>query len=139
MTYQTVKEESPMKKTLFVLVLLFSLVILGSCKDDEVTDYGVRIVFEDVSATDINVHAVIDEDVSTLALLSEVSLEVAAMTYQKHMETIGYESVTMTVYLYQSDTDFDDENVTYGHQIFTINLNATSPGISLGTNALKVD
>lgn len=128
-----------MKKTLFVLVLLFSLVALGSCKDDEVTDYGVRIVFEDVTSTDITVHAVIDENVSALSLLSEVSLEVAAMTYQKHMETIGYEAITMTVYLYGSDADYDDENATYGHQVFEINLNATSPGISLGTNALKID
>jgi len=45
----------------------------------------------------------------------------------------------MTVYLYGSDSDYDDENATYGHQVFEINLNATSPGISLGTNALKID
>lgn len=128
-----------MKKTLFVLVLLFALVILGSCKDEEITDYGVRIVNEAVLSDEINVHAVIDEEVSSLALLTEVALEIAAMTYQKHCATIGFDAFTMTVYLYGSDADVDAETVTYGHQVFEINLNAQTPGISLGTTALEID
>ena len=128
-----------MKKTVFVLMLLISMAVLSSCKDDDVTDYGVRIVSETFVADAIDVHAVIGEDVQDMALLVEVSLEIAAMTYQKHNEAIGFDTVTMTIHLYGSDADFESETETFGHQVFEINASAQEPGISLTTDALTLD
>jgi hypothetical protein len=128
-----------MKKTAIILVLLVSLLFLASCKEDVPTDYDVRIVYEDVQSDAIDVHAVIDGKVAALDLLTEVSLEVSAMTYEKHQETIGFDHVTLTIYLYESDAAYEDENPTYGHQVFEINKDAESPGMSLGENELSID
>lgn len=128
-----------MKKTTIILVFLVSLLFLASCKEDEPTDYDVRIVYEDVQSDAIDVHAVIDETVTELDLLTEISLEVSAMTYEKYQETIGFDHVTLTIHLYDSDAAYEDETSTYGHQVFEINKDAGSPGMSLGENELSID
>ncbi|MFP4186693.1 MAG: hypothetical protein ACLFSU_00825 [Acholeplasmataceae bacterium] len=128
-----------MKKIAIILVFFVSLFFLASCQEDEPTDYDVRIVSEDVETDTIDVHAVIDETVSSLDLLKEISLEVAATTYEEHEEAIGFDHVTLTIYLYGSDQAHEDEDPTYGYQVLEINEDDRSPGMSLSEDELTID
>ncbi|MBU1143996.1 MAG: hypothetical protein KKH92_10195 [Firmicutes bacterium] len=125
---------------LFMLALIFSLI---SCKPDETPilepeDITVEIQEETVIGTMIQVHVVVGIEIETLDELLEITLSIASQTYEKHFDMIDGRSFTLRVYLYASEADFTANNNSYGNHLFNINQSLENPGLSLGTNALKL-
>lgn len=125
---------------LFMFALIFSLI---SCKPDkteiiEPDDITVEIQEETVIGTMIQVHVVVGVEIETLDELLEITLSIASQTYEKHFDMIDGRSFTLRVYLYASEAHFTANNNSYGNHLFNINASLENPGLSLGTNALKL-
>jgi hypothetical protein len=125
---------------LFLITLIFGLI---SCKPEETTiiepeDITVEIQDETVVGMMINVHAVVGVEIETLDELLEITLSIASQTYEKHFDMIDGQSFTLRVYLYATEAHFTANNNSYGNHSFSINESLENPGLSLGTNALKL-
>ena len=132
-----------MKKTLGILFLFTLIFGLISCKPSptevlDPEDITVEIQEETIVGEMIDVHVVIGVELETLDQLLEITLSIASQTYEKHFEMINGESYTLRVYLYHSEADFTANNNSYGYHTFNINTSLENPGLSLGTNALKL-
>lgn len=126
-------------KQFLTLIVSFGLIfsLIACSPKAEIKDFDAKIVLETVTETSISIHVVINEEISKLEALSFIANDVAVATYQKHIETIGLNTMTLTIYIYESNQAFDDETVTYGYQVFQLNQ-STKPGLSLGSNQLKL-
>ncbi|MDO9628839.1 MAG: hypothetical protein Q7I99_02970 [Acholeplasmataceae bacterium] len=125
---------------LFIFTLLLGLI---SCKPAvptvlEPEDITVQVFSETVVGQVISVHVVLGVELSTLDELLEITLSIASQTYEKHFEMIDGRQFTLRVYLYASEAHFTANNNTYGYHNFNINQTLENPGLSLGTNALKL-
>ena len=132
-----------MKKLLGILFLFTLIFGLISCKPDETVivdpeDITVEIQEETVVGEMITVHVVIGVEIETLDEILEITLSIASQTYEKHFDMINGESYTLSVYLYLNEADYTANNNSYGYHTFNINTSLENPGLSLGTNALKL-
>jgi len=132
-----------MRKIIALLFVLTLIVGLVSCKPSDSTiidpeDITVEIQEETIVGNIINVHVVVGIELETLDELLEITLSVASQTYEKHFDMIDGKSYTLRVYLYASVAQYTASNNTYGYHNFSINSTLENPGLSLGTNALKL-
>jgi len=130
-----------MRKIVYILIGFASLLILVSCKpSDDLTpiDLEVTILSEVVSNQVIDVHVLIPIDLADLDELMEITLHMATLTYNKHFEDIKTDAFELNIHLYASSSDYQANTQTYGYHQFFINQTLTTPGLSLGTNGLKL-
>lgn len=133
-----------MKKIITLLFVLTIVLGLISCKPNDPTvalepeDITVEILSETIVGTNINVQVAITIEVETLDELLEITLSIASQIYEKHFEMIDGKFYTLSVYLYQSEADFISNVNSYGYHMFNINQSLENPGLSLGTNGLKL-
>lgn len=132
-----------MRKIITIVILFVLIIGLISCKPSVPTvvdpeDITVEIQEETVVGEMISVHVVVGVELETLDELLEITLSIASQTYEKHFDMINGESFTLTVYLYLNEADFTANNASYGYHVFDINESLENPGLSLGTNALKL-
>ncbi|MFH1693934.1 MAG: hypothetical protein ABH890_06600 [Bacillota bacterium] len=126
-----------MRKLLYLLFLFLLVISLASCKKDvEPIDVTVEVVSEVIISNQIEVHVVVPIELSSMAELYEITLNVASQTYEKHFEMIGTDQYTMTLMLYQSSAEYASDNASYGQFEFLINSSITTPGLSLGADDL---
>jgi hypothetical protein len=132
-----------MKKIIALLFVLTLIIGLVSCKpsDSKVIDpedITVEIQEETIVSNIISVKVVVGIELETLDELLEITLSIASQTYEKHFDMIDGKSYTLRVYLYASEAHFTANNNSYGYHVFNINSSLENPGLSLGTNALKL-
>lgn len=132
-----------MKKIIAILFLFTLIFGLISCKPDptevlDPEDITVAIQEETVVGEMITVHVVVGVELENLDQLLEITLSIASQTYEKHFDMIAGTSYTMRVYLYLTEADYTANNNSYGYHTFNINTSLENPGLSLGTNALKL-
>jgi predicted small secreted protein len=128
-----------MKKAITIIMVLAALIVLVGCNGSEGDTLDVNVMNERLGFQTIDVHVVIPEPITDMDALVEITNDIARQSYQKNFSTIGTESYTLTVYLYEDEDDYADEDVTYGYHTFLINKSVTEPGISPGEDHLKID
>ncbi len=126
-----------MKRFLILIVSIISVFSLIACESPVTNDFQATVVFEEVTIEAITVHAVITEDMTSLDALAFIANELAVDTYQKHIETIALNAMTLTVYLYDSTASYNAESDTYGFMVFNLNAENT-PGVSHANNQLTL-
>lgn len=127
-----------MKKSIFTLLfLIISLVLIGCQGEPEPKDI---IVIANQTLTDVSLQAdVVINDATSLEDLNEIAFNVASQIYEANFDDIGSKKMTFTLRFYASEDDFQANQVTYGTLTFDINLNVSTPGLSLKTNALTFE
>lgn len=120
-------------------MVLAALIALVGCNGSEGDTFDVNVINERLGFQTIDVHAVVPEPITDMDALLEITNDIARQSYQKNFSTIGTESYTLTVYLYENEDDYDDEVVTYGYHTFLINKSVTEPGIYPGDDHLEID
>jgi predicted small secreted protein len=128
-----------MKKAITIIMVLAALIVLVGCNGSEGDTLDVNVMNERLGFQTIDVHVVIPEPITDMDALVEITTDIARQSYQKNFSTIGTQSYTLTVYLYEHEDDYADEDVTYGYHTFLINKSVTEPGISPGEDHLKID
>jgi predicted small secreted protein len=128
-----------MKKAITIIMVLAALIVLVGCNGSEGDTLDVNVMNERLGFQTIDVHVVIPEPITDMDALVEITNDIARQSYQKNFSTIGTESYTLTVYLYEDEDDYADEDVTYGYHTFLINKSVTEPGMSSGEDHLKID
>jgi predicted small secreted protein len=128
-----------MKKAITIIMVLAALIVLVGCNGSEGDTLDVNVMNERLVFQTIDVHVVIPEPITDMDALVEITTDIARQSYQKNFSTIGTESYTLTVYLYEDEDDYADEDVTYGYHTFLINKSVTEPGMSSGEDHLKID
>jgi hypothetical protein len=127
-----------MKQFLTILVSICLVFSLMACTPTiEIKDYDAKIVSETITETSISIHVVVDKDITKIEALSFIANEIAVATYEKHIEAIALNQMTLIVYIYESNDAYQSNTVTYGHQVFNLNQ-ATKPGLSEGSNNLQL-
>ena len=112
------------------LILTFSLI---ACTSSPVKDFNANIVKENLTASTIVVHVVVEENTSDEAALKFIANEIAVEVFNKHKTTIGLNKMTLTIYLFDSKADSDSISEAMASVVFNINNSATQPGLSQGT------
>jgi len=130
-----------MKRFLILIVSIFITFSLFGCDDtkEEIKDFNAVVIEEVVTSTSITVHALVTEEVSTLTALAYIANDIAVSVYGRNIEEIELNSMTLIIHLYASQADFDSEEASYGSLSFTINENASKPGLSEGSNNLHLN
>lgn len=128
-----------MKKAITIIMVLAALIALVGCNGSEGDTLDVNVMNERLGFRTIDVHVVISEPITDMDALLEITNDIARQSYQKNFSTIGTESYTLTVYLYENEDDYEDENVTYGYHTYLINKSVTEPGMYTGDDNLKID
>ncbi len=127
-----------MKKSIFTLLfLIISLVLIGCQGEPEPKDI---VVIANQTLTDVSLQAdVVINDATSLEELNEIAFNVASQIYEANFDDIGSKKMTFTLRFYASEDDFQANQVSYGTLTFDINLNVSTPGLSLKTNALTFE
>lgn len=127
-----------MKKSIFTLLfLIISLVLIGCQGEPEPKDI---VVIANQTLTDVSLQAdVVINDATSLEDLNEIAFNVASQIYEANFDDIGSKKMTFTLRFYASEDDFQANQVSYGTLTFDINLNVSTPGLSLKTNALTFE
>jgi hypothetical protein len=128
-----------MKKLLYILVLMMLFFGISACKDDiaDPIDIEVEVLSETFTFDQIVVHVLISYNFEDINDLNDVVQTIAGETYLDYFVQIDGKRFTMTVYVYNSQSDFDTLNATRGYHTFDVNR-VNSPGLSPGINALKI-
>ncbi len=120
-------------------MVLAALIALVGCNGSEGDTLDVNVMNERLGFRTIDVHVVISEPITDMDALLEITNDIARQSYQKNFSTIGTEFYTLTVYLYETEDDYEDEDVTYGYHTYLINKSVTEPGIDSGDDNLKIN
>lgn len=124
-----------MKKFMFICLFIVTLMTLVGCiKDPELID--VTIVHEDMSYSTITVDVIVPLTLDEDQALSEIAYSIASQVYESKFEEIGFKQMSLTIQLYSSQAQFDQETMDYGYISFKINDSQDAPGLSLLDNQL---
>jgi hypothetical protein len=131
-----------MKKLHILIVLIVLSLFLYACDEEtkvDPIDLDVNVKLVEFNDTLFNVHVVIPIQVASLNDLLEITLDIARQMYDIQADEIGTEMMILTVYLYKNEGDFSLRDATYGYHQFTINASSSTPGLSMGSNHLKLN
>ncbi|MFP4186949.1 MAG: hypothetical protein ACLFSU_02120 [Acholeplasmataceae bacterium] len=128
-----------MKKIITIIMVLVALIALVGCNGGEDDTFDVNVVNERHGFDTIDVHVVLPEPITDMDALEEITNDIANKSYQDNFSRIGTESYTLTVYLYESEDDYEDDEVTYGYHTYSINKSVSEPGIYPGEDHLEID
>ena len=127
-----------MKKTLRIVMMVALLFGLAACNNSEPDMFDVTVMNERTGFRTIEVDVVIPETIDDLDDLMEITLDIARQTYNSHFSEIGTDHYTLTIRLYKTEADYDNEDPTYGFHTFDINKTISHPGLTLGENGLEI-
>lgn len=126
-----------MKKIITLSMIVVSMLLLASCSRAQ--EIEVTIANETFTQNEIQVDVIVSENFETIAQVEEIAYQIASQIYEKHFETIGTSSYSMSINLYDSESSLSNEDITYGSLIFDINKKLESPGLSLYRNLLTIE
>jgi hypothetical protein len=116
------------------LLLSFSLL---ACDETVDNDFDAVVVSEVLLDGTIDIHVVVEDSISSVDALAFIANDVAVATYNKHIDSINLDSMTLTIYLYTSTEAFNDDDNSYGFMVFDVNAPG-KPGLSQAENQLTL-
>lgn len=130
-----------MRKITYLLMVMIFTIALVSCKptDEGPIDLELSVINYTIIEQVIDVHVIVPIEITDVEDLLDIALHMASITYDQHFDEIGTASYELNIRLYASSSDYTSGNATYGYHQFLINQSISSPGLSLGTNGLKLN